>query len=251
MLAADMVGFTRLIERDETGTLARQKVLRSEVIEPMIARHKGNFIKHTGDGWIAEFSSAISAAKCALALQSELSKHAESGSGDDRIAYRIAMHLGDLVFDEGDIFGDGVNVAARLEALAPQGGIVVSGTVRDLLKNQADFTLEDKGAHQLKNVSEPVRVYELVASERSKQHLTNRRPKHILPRRSIGAVGGAVLALVIGLMFFMESAPETHLTSEEPSIVVMPFENLSEDPTHSYLANGLTEDITTDLSQLP
>ena len=121
VLAADMVGFTRLIERDETGTLTRQKVLRSEVTEPMIARHKGNIIKHTGDGWIAEFSSAISAAKCALALQSELSKHAESGSGGDRIAYRIALHLGDLVFDEGDIYGDGVNVAARLEALAPEG----------------------------------------------------------------------------------------------------------------------------------
>ena len=123
--------------------------------------------------------------------------------------------------------------------------------MRDLLKNQADFTLEDKGAHQLKNVSEPVRVYELVAPERSKQHLTNRGPKHILPRRSIGAVGGAVLALVIGLMFFLESAPDTHLTSEEPSIVVMPLENLSGAQDQAYFAQGLTEDITTDLSQLP
>ena len=135
ILAADMVGYSRLIELDETNTLARQKKHRLEFIDPVIRKHHGRIIKLTGDGILAEFSSVVEAVQLAVELQREIAIREASQPESRRIQYRVAVHLGDVVFDDGDVYGDGVNIAARLEALAEPGGIVVSGTAHDILFN--------------------------------------------------------------------------------------------------------------------
>lgn len=157
ILAADMVGFSRLIERDEAGTLARQKRHRLDLIDPMIAKYNGRVVKLTGDGMLAEFGSVVDAVQCAVSVQKDMAAREADQPEDRRIRYRIAVNLGDVVFDDGDVYGDGVNIAARLEALAPPGGIVVSGPVYDMLKSQVEVGYRSMGEKQLKNISAPVR----------------------------------------------------------------------------------------------
>ena len=158
ILAADMVGFSRLIELDEDGTLVRQKQHRVELIEPSIRKRNGRVIKLTGDGFIAEFASVVEALQTAVHLQRELKTREASRSENRRTVYRMAVHLGDIVEDEGDIYGDGVNIAARLEALAKPGGSVVSGTAHDLLKSHVAVDYVSVGDRRLRNREGPVRV---------------------------------------------------------------------------------------------
>jgi len=159
ILAADVAGYSRLVGQDETGTLSRLKALRSELIEPNIAANNGRLVKTMGDGFLAEFSSTVDALLCAIEIQARIPEYDSAIALDRRIRMRIGIHQGDIVIDGGDILGDGVNIAARLEGLAEPGGICVSGRVQEDAAGKLDIAFSDLGDYQLKNIARPVRVY--------------------------------------------------------------------------------------------
>jgi adenylate cyclase len=212
ILAADVVGYSRLMAADETGTLTRLKQLRADVIEPKIVEFNGHIVGAAGDSLLVEFPSAVNAVCCALATQKELADQNASLPEDRRMAFRMGVNLGDVIPDRGTIYGDGVNIAARMEALAEPGGLCISGKVYDEVRGKVDTVFEDAGEQQLKNISAPVRVY-----------LTR---------------SGA------GIQLF-----QTLPTSGDPSIAVLPFANLSGDMEQQYFSDGITEDIITELSR--
>jgi adenylate cyclase len=220
ILAADVAGYSRLMGADEEGTHERLRAHLRELIEPKIGEHRGRVVKNTGDGFLAEFASVVDAVRCAVEMQRGM---AERGAGippEQRIEFRIGVNLGDVIAEGDDIFGDGVNIAARLEALADPGGICVSRVVRDQVRDRVDYTFEDTGDHQVKNIARPVRVYTLTPEARGRSSTPVARP-------------------------VSQSAGAPRL-----SIVVLPFANLSNDPEQGYFADGITEDLTTDLSRL-
>ena len=221
VLAADMVGYSRLMEADETGTLARLKTHRIELIDPAIAKNRGRIIKTTGDGMLVEFHSVVDAVLCAAEIQRRMARRNTDVSPARWMQFRIGINLGDVIVEENDIFGDGVNVAARLEALAEPGGICVSGAVRDQVGDRLDdLEFEDLGDQSVKNIARPIRVFRV----RLEQEPTTapEDPKD------------AALAAAI---------------SKKPSIAVLPLVNMSGDPEQEFFADGLTEDIITELSR--
>jgi adenylate cyclase len=220
ILAADVAGYSRLIEADEEGTLGRLKALRGEVIDPKIAEQRGRIVKTTGDGLLVEFVSVVDAVRCAAELQAGLAERNAAFSAKRRIDFRIGIHQGDIVVEDGDIFGDGVNIAARLEGLADPGGICVSARVREDTAGRLDLAFEDMGEQSLKNISRPLRVF---------------RVRSPLPNRSPLAGEGRVEALAL---------------PDKPSIAVLPFANLSGDPKQEYFAEGMVEEIITALSRI-
>jgi adenylate cyclase len=216
ILAADVAGYSRLIGADEEGTLSRLKRLRTGVINPKIAEHHGRLVKTTGDGLLVEFGSVVDALRCAVEVQSEMTERNTGVPRDNRIELRIGINVGDIVVEDGDIFGDGVNVAARLEALAEPGGICVAARVQEDAAGKLDFVFEDIGDQQLKNIARPVRVYRVITSA----------------RRAISQPG---------------SNPPL---PDKPSIAVLPFANMSGDPEQEYFADGMVEEIITALSRI-
>jgi len=213
ILAADVAGYSRLIEADEEGTLGRLKALRADIIDPKIAGHKGRIVKTTGDGMLVEFASVVDAVRCASELQVAMAESNAPLPQDHRIEFRIGINVGDIVVEDGDIFGDGVNVAARLEGLAEPGGICVSARVREDATGRLDLAFEDIGEQSLKNITRPVRVFRV-------------------------AMGRKLV-------------PEPPLAlPDKPSIVVLPFANLSGDPEQEYFADGMVEEIITALSRI-
>jgi adenylate cyclase len=223
ILAADVAGYSRLMENDEEGTLAVLKAIRREMADPKIAEHRGRIVKTTGDGMLVEFASVVDAVRCAAEIQRAMVDRNAEISEDRRIQFRIGVNLGDVIVDDSDIFGDGVNIAARLEALAAPGGICISGTVREHVGDRLPYTFEDIGAQSVKNLARPVRVFAL----------------------SAGAV--AVLPRVPNAG---EIKPAAMTTAPRLSIVVLPFANLSSDPEQEYFADAVTDDVTTDLSRI-
>jgi adenylate cyclase len=223
ILAADVAGYSRLMGMDEEGTHERLKAHLGELVNPKIGEHRGRIVKNTGDGLLAEFASVVDAVRCAREIQRGMIDREPEEPDEQRIRFRIGINLGDVIAEEHDIFGDGVNVAARLEALAEPGGICVSRVVRDQVRDRLDFAFEDLGEQQVKNIARPVRVYTL-------------RPEAVteLPATS-----------VLSTASISEPAVAPRL-----SIVVLPFANLSSDPEQQYFADGITEDVTTDLSRL-
>ena len=220
VLAADMVGYSRLMEVDETGTLARLKTHRIELIDPAIAKNRGRIIKTTGDGMLVEFHSVADAVLCAAEIQRRMARRNADVSPARWMQFRIGINLGDVIVEENDIFGDGVNVAARLETLADPGGICVSGAVRDQVGQRLDdVEFEDLGDQSVKNITRPIRVFR-VRLEKDKTAPEN--PKD-------AAVASAI--------------------SKKPSIAVLPLVNMSGDPEQEFFADGLTEDIITELSR--
>jgi adenylate cyclase len=217
ILAADVVGYSRLMGEDEVGTLERLKSLRRELVQPKITECKGRIVKLMGDGLLAEFPSAVEAVQCAVAIQQEVAKREPNISDDRRIRLRIGINIGDIIVEGEDIYGDGVNVAARLESLAEPGGIYVSRTVVNHVKGKVELDFEDLGEQQVKNISEPVRVY-LVVLEPS--------------------VGGPALG-----------SEENLALPDKPSIAILPFVNLSGDPEQEFFADGMAEEIITALSR--
>jgi TolB-like protein/Tfp pilus assembly protein PilF len=208
---------------DEEGTHERVKAHLQQLIEPKIAEQHGRIVKNTGDGFLAEFSSVVDAVRCAVDMQSGIAAREPGMTDDQRIRFRVGINVGDVIVEEHDIFGDGVNVAARLEALAEPGGICVSRMVRDNVRDKLDFSFEDMGEQQVKNIARPVRVYTL-------------RPEAIADLPMPSPSSGASISKSI-------AAPRL-------SIVVLPFTNLSDDQEQQYLADGITEDLTTDLSRI-
>jgi len=226
ILAADVAGYSRLIEADEEGTLGRLKSLRAEVIDPRIAVHRGRIVKTTGDGLLVEFASVIDALRCAAEMQAVVAEGHAALQPDGRIEFRIGIHQGDIVVEDGDIFGDGVNVAARLEGLAEPGGICISARVQEDAAGRLDLAFEDIGEQTLKNIARPVRVYRVRADG----------ALPTLPGLDPGIAGeGRVGVLPL---------------PDKPSIAVLPFTNLSGDPEQEYFADGMVEEIITALSRI-
>jgi adenylate cyclase len=216
ILAADVAGYSRLIGADEGGTLERLKALRRELLDPKITEYRGRLVKTTGDGLLVEFGSVVDALRCAVGVQREMTGRNADVPPDSRIELRIGINMGDIVVEDGDIFGDGVNVAARLEALAEPGGICVSARVQEDSTGKLDLAFENIGEQQLKNISRPVRVYRVVTATRPEIAQVNSGPP--LP--------------------------------DKPSIAVLPFANMSGDPEQEYFADGMVEEIITALSQI-
>jgi len=219
VLAADMAGYSRLMEIDEDGTLARLRTHRIELIDPAIVKNQGNIIKTTGDGMLVEFQSVADAVKCAVEIQERMTRRNADVPKDRIIQFRIGINLGDIIFKDDDIFGDGVNIAARLEGLADIGGVCVTAAVHDQVSDRLDVAFDDLGEKSLKNISRPVRVYSAV----------------IAPLPQAGAVS--------------RSAPAASRAVVKPTIAVLPFDNMSGDAEQEFFVDGLTEDILTELSR--
>jgi adenylate cyclase len=236
ILAADVAGYSRLIEASEEGTLGRLKALRAEIIDPKIARHKGRIVKTTGDGLLVEFASVVDALRSAAEMQAVLAESNAPIPPERRIQFRIGINVGDIVVEGGDIFGDGVNVAARLEALAEPGGICVSARVQEDAAGRLNLTFEDMGDQALKNIARPVRVYRV----RPEGPL----PSPPLPGLDQGITGeGSARSAHVG-------AAEPLPLPDKPSIAVLPFANMSGDPEQEYFADGMVEEIITALSRI-
>jgi adenylate cyclase len=219
VLAADMVGYSRLMEADERGTLARLRTHRIELIDPAIAKNQGRIIKTSGDGMLVEFQSVADAVRCAVEVQERMRRRNSDVADERRIEFRIGINLGDIIFEEGDIYGDGVNIASRVEQLAEIGGICVTAAVHDQVDGRMDLVFEDLGDKLLKNISRPVRIYRIVVG------VTEPKPV---------ADGG-------------QAAQKAAVV--KPTVAVLPFANMSGDPEQEFFVDGLTEDILTELSR--
>jgi TolB-like protein/class 3 adenylate cyclase len=267
IFAADVAGYSRLMGADEEGTRERDKTHRRQPIDPKIEEHRGRIVKTTGDGLLAEFPS-VDAVRCAAEVQRGMLDHEPDMPDERRIRFRIGINLGDVIAEDGDIFGDGVNVAARLEALAEPGGICVSGTVRDHIRGKLPYPFQDRGEQNVKNIALPVQVCALRPEAIAELPATNvpiaapqRRSTNRVP---IAAAAVAAVLLIAGGAWWLwpatKSSPKPAvaattsiarpLVAPRLSIVVLPFANLSNDPEQQYFADGITEDITTDLSRI-
>jgi len=218
ILAADVAGYSRLIGADEEGTLAQLKAFRKTLVDPTIAKHRGRIVKTTGDGMLVEFASAVDAARCAVEIQRGMADENTEIPQAKRIEFRIGIHLGDVIIDDNDIFGDGVNIAARLESIAVPGGISISRAVHDQVRDRINVCFDDKGEIALKNIARPVQVFAISGAKESKTTVSP------------------------------ESKPALALP-DKPSIAVLPFTNMSGDPEQDYFADGMVEDIITALSR--
>jgi adenylate cyclase len=219
ILAADVAGYSRLMGADEEGTHERLKAHLAELVNPKIAEHRGRIVKNTGDGLLAEFPSVVDGVRCAVEVQRGMAERNEAAPPENRIEFRIGINLGDVIVEEHDIFGDGVNVAARLEALAEAGGICVSRMVRDNVRDKLDCAFEDLGDQQVKNIARPVRAYRVRDRATPLQETSPALPQPLpLP--------------------------------DKPSIAVLPFQTMSGDPDQEYFADGMVEEIITALSRI-
>ena len=256
ILAADVVGYSRLMSADEEGTLAQLKSHRSAIVDPKIAEHRGRIVKTTGDGLLMEFASVVDALRCAVEVQRGMAEWNADIPQDKRIEFRVGIHQGDVITEAGDIFGDGVNVAARLEGLAQPGGICVSGRVHEDAYGKLDVSFKDMGEQQLKNITRPVRVFRVVPNGpagllgKKSSGFLSRRWKAIGLRRA-GMALVAVLLVLLGAAYwrFQQLEPQSS-PAHRLSMVVLPFKNLSNEPEQDYFAEGITDDLTADLSRI-
>ena len=219
IFAGDVAGYSRLMGTDEEGTLRLLKAHRKELVDPKITEHRGRIVKTTGDGMLVEFVSVVDAVRCAVDIQRGMVERNSDVPAEKRIQFRIGINLGDIIIDGDDIFGDGVNVAARLEALADPGGIMVSGIVHDQVRDKLSFDFEDMGQQTVKNIARPLGIHRVQITEHA-------------PKSSVAS---------------LKTEPST---SDRPSLVVLPFANMSGDPEQEYFADGISEDIITALSKL-
>jgi adenylate cyclase len=221
IFAGDVAGYSRLMGIDEEGTLAAIKRHRRELVDPKIKEHRGRIVKLTGDGILVEFASVVDAVRCAVDIQRGMAERNLEVPAERRIEYRIGLNVGDIIIDDNDIYGDGVNIAARLEALAEPGGICVSRIVRDQVRDKLDFSFTDMGEQQVKNIARPVRTHRILLRSEDDEPIE------------------AAAAL----------APSPRPAAQKPSIAVLPFANMSGDAEQEYFSEGITEDIITNLSR--
>ncbi|MER9586167.1 adenylate/guanylate cyclase domain-containing protein [Mesorhizobium sp. M0276] len=246
ILAADVVGYSRLMGADEVGTLDRLKACRRQLVDPSIAGHHGRMIKLMGDGALVEFGSVVDAVQCAADIQRKMVERDSDLPEERRIRFRIGVNLGDIIVEGDDIYGDGVNIAARLEAQAEPGGICISGTAFDHAVHKANVGFANLGEQRLKNIADPVRVYRvLLDPAQAGKVVSGARPR---PGPAILAAGAAMLVAVA--LAGAVIAWQWPRTPQRPSVAVLPFANLSGDPGQDYFAEGLTEDLITDLAKL-
>ena len=217
ILAVDVVGYSRLMERDEAGTLARLKSRRRDILQPVISKHHGRIVKLMGDGVLVEFGSAVNAVDCAVELQTAMDLANADVAGDRRIVLRAGINLGDVMVEGSDLYGDGVNIAARLESLSEPGGLCISGSVFEHVNGKLPHSFVSLGPQKLKNIDRPIQIYRLAGKD---------------------GPGAVVSAVELPL-------------PDKPSIVVLPFVNMSADAEQAYFVDGLTEDLITDLSKVP
>jgi len=217
VLAADVAGYSRLMGADEEGTLARLKAIRKSLVDPAIAAHRGRVVKTTGDGMLVVFASAVDAARSAIEVQRSMSSENAGVQQDSRIEFRIGIHIGDIMIDDSDIFGDGVNIAARLEGIARPGGVCISDDAYRQIRGKVEMACDDLGPQVLKNIAEPMRVWQVEFDQDAARALAERAPELALP--------------------------------DKPSIAVLPFQNMSGDPEQEYFADGMVEEIITALSR--
>jgi adenylate cyclase len=219
VLAADVAGYSRLMGGDEEGTLARLKAARKAVVDPTIAAHRGRIVKTTGDGMLVEFASAVDAARCAAEVQTGMAQQNTAVPKEMRIEFRIGIHVGDIIIDDNDIFGDGVNIAARLEGIAEPGGVCISDDAQPQIRGEVEIGFDDMGLQTLKNIAEPMHAWSVQSGDYAPS----------LPSKS----SAVMLAL-----------------PDKPSIAVLPFQNMSGDVEQEYFADRMVEDITTALSRI-
>ncbi|MGI9354280.1 MAG: adenylate/guanylate cyclase domain-containing protein [Rhizobiaceae bacterium] len=261
ILAADMVGYSRLVEADEIGTFERQKVHRTELIDPTIQAFKGRIVKEMGDGLLVEFSSVLDAVNCAVKIQKEMYERETGIEDKKKIVYRIGINSGDIIVDGDDIHGDGVNIAARLEQYAEPGEICISGTAYDHLRTRIDADFQSLGELDVKNIQRKIRAYRVLVGpdQTDKPSPENQSLKTGLIRKSVGLIAALILVIAGGGVWFWlqqgveptESVKNAVEKLQQPSIAVLPFDNLSDDPKQVYFVDGIVEDLITDLSKLP
>jgi adenylate cyclase len=259
ILAADVVGYSRLVRADEEGTIARLRTLRRELIDPAIDAYAGRIIKTTGDGLLLEFASIVDAVRCAVSVQRGMASRNEGAPEERRIVFRVGINLGDVVIEgDGDLMGDGINVASRLEGLAEPGAICVSGAAYEQVRDKLDLPFADSGEQTVKNIDRPVRVYSLSAAAipalPDQPIISEPKPFGSPASRRLWLVmfgAGAIAVAAAGVWLEIQrSMPSTVITAPPLSIVVLPFANLSGDPQQEYFADAITEDVTTDLSRI-
>jgi TolB-like protein/class 3 adenylate cyclase/Tfp pilus assembly protein PilF len=250
ILAADVVGYSRLMERDEADTFQRLRVHRQELFEPEIEKHHGRIFKLMGDGLLAEFGSVVDAVACAVALQGSMAERNAGIAADRRIDFRIGVNLGDVIIEGEDRHGEGVNIAARLEQLAEPGGICMSQQAYDQVETKLNLGYKDLGQHRLKNIAKPVRVYRV---DLAGAGMRRRRPTKWRSKRGVMVGGLMALAIIGGTAAWYrarEPADPVLALPKGPSIAVLPLANLSDDPNDTYFSDGLTEDIITALARV-
>jgi len=263
ILAADVAGYSRLMGADEEGTLERLKAHRRQLVGPKIREHRGRIVKTTGDGMLVEFPSVVDAVRCAAEVQRAMVDRNAQTPEDQRITFRVGVNLGDIIVDGDDIYGDGVNIAARLEALAEPGGICISRAVRNQIRDKLPYPFEDMGEQTVKNIVRPVRADTMSAAAVAElPHVASPEQSTSRPRGIMAQLSGVIRSrryrpagrssispLVPGGAEVGKPAAVS-LTAPRLSIVVLPFENLSNDPEQEYFADGITDDLTTDLSRI-
>jgi adenylate cyclase len=223
VLAADVAGYSRLMGDNEEGTLARLKAIRKNFVEPAIASHRGRIVKTIGDGMLVEFASAVDAVRSAVEVQRGMAEQNSGVPQEVRIEFRVGIHVGDTIIDDGDIFGDGVNVAARLESIAEPGGICISDDAHRQVRGKVEFASDDMGLQSLKNIAQPMHAWRV---------------------RPTGQIHSAVPSGLIA------NNPQTLALPDKPSIAVLPFQNMSGDPEQEYFVDGLVEELITALSRI-
>src|SRR3954452_8634635 len=251
VLAADVVGYSRLVQRDEQGTLDRLKAHRRGLVEPLVAEHGGRIVKLMGDGILCEFPSAVHAVSCAVAIQSGMAEREAAVPQAERMRFRIGINVGDVVHEGGDILGDGVNVAARLEALAEPGGVLLARNVHNQIKDKLAIRFEPAGRHRVKNIAEPIEVWRVAPGA-----VAARAARRSSRRLRLAAGLGVFLLLVAsaagwwwyGLRGLNEAGAPPF--AGKPSVAVLPFDNLSGEAEDVYFADGMTDDLITDLAKV-
>src|SRR5262245_48155971 len=232
IVAADVVGYSRLMGRDEGGTLARLRKNRSEHLDPVLTKYGGRLVKLTGDGALVEFASAVDALSATIEFQQAMAEANSDQPAESALKFRIGLHLGDLIVDGDDLYGDGVNVAARLEGEAPAGGILISRNVRDAVTGRLNATFEDLGGLSLKNIERPVRAFRVLWEASAWRPL-------------------AVPEVTVAPAVTSPSSPMLLPLPDKPSIAVLPFQNIGGDAEQEYFASGIAEDVITALSRYP
>ncbi|PZM15457.1 adenylate/guanylate cyclase domain-containing protein [Rhizobium tubonense] len=249
ILAADVVGYSSLMGKEEVGTLERLKICRRELFDPAVAEFRGRLIKLMGDGALVEFASVVDAVQCAVAIQRKMAEHDPAVPEARKIRFRIGVNLGDVIVEDDDLYGDGVNVAARLEGLAEPGGICISGTAFDHVVHKADVEFTSLGEKRLKNIVDPVRVYRVLLDSSAAGEVTGTSHRPSARTVILPAIGIAALLIAVATVAFQFDWRKP-LAPQRTSVAILPFANLSGDPKEDYVSDGITEDLITDLAKL-